>query len=279
LLLQRPTVRTLMNAQFSPVKMGIVEVPDTRAMLPQAPLFQFQHGDHICVFYRTESALLEILTPYIAEGLRKGERCFCVQTNEVMRRLTLDLQFIGVNVEREIARGALEFHTENEIYFENGSFDGNAMIQRLMRAVEESVKAGFTGFRSAGELTWAARDTTHCKQVIGYEKMVEQCYPGKRAVGLCQYRMSAFDPRVLDALLETHRIHLIEPDSASRFASIQIGHGGYATEIVADRVANHQNYYYVVQDRRPKQVIGWGVANDFESANTEAQELVRQLTV
>ena len=271
-------VNTLMNAQFSPVRMGVTEVPDTRAMLPQAPLFQFQHGDHICVFYRTESALLEILTPYIAEGLRKGERCFCVQTNEVMRRLTLDLQFIGVNVEREIARGALEFHSENEIYFENGSFDGNAMIQRLMRAVEESVKAGFTGFRSAGELTWAARDTTHCKQVIGYEKMVEQCYPGKRAVGLCQYRMSAFDPRVLEALLEEHRIHLIEPDTTSRFASIQIGHGVYATEIVADKVASHPNYYYVVQDRRPRQVIGWGMASDFESANTEAQELVRQLT-
>jgi hypothetical protein len=268
-----------MDTPFSPDRIGIAEKTDIHAMLPQAPLFQFQHGDHICVFYRTESALLEVLTPYIAEGLRKGERCFCVQTNEVVRRLTLDLQFIGVNVEREIARGALEFHTENEIYFENGSFDASGMIRRLMRAVEESVKAGFKGFRSAGELSWAAADSTHCKQVIGYEQMVEQCYPGKRAVGLCQYRMSAFDPRVLEALLETHRMHLVEPDHSSRFASIQIGHGVYATEIVADKIASHPNYYYVVQDRRPKQVIGWGIADDFESANTEAQELVRQLTV
>ena len=126
-------------------------------MLPQAPLFQFHHGDHICVFYRTESALLEILTPYIAEGIRKNERCFCVQTNEVIRRLTLDLQFIGVNVEREMGRGALQFYTENEIYFENGAFDGNAMIRRLMQSIEDSVKAGFTGFRTAGELTWASR--------------------------------------------------------------------------------------------------------------------------
>ncbi|MBV9886719.1 MAG: MEDS domain-containing protein [Acidobacteria bacterium] len=251
---------------------------ETRTMLPQAPLFQFRHGDHVCVFYRTETALLEILTPYVAEGLRKGERCFCVQTNEVTRRLTVDLQFIGVNVDREIARGSLEFHSENDVYFESGAFDGDAMIRRLMRSVEESVKAGFTGFRSAGELTWAS-DEAHCKQVIGYEKMVEQCYPGKRAVGLCQYRMSAFEPTVLQALLEAHRMHLIEPDAASRFASIQIGHGLYATEIVADKIATHPNYYYVVQDRRPKQVIGWGIADDFESASTEAQELVRQLTV
>src|ERR1700744_163853 len=133
--------------------MSTADQTDIRFMLPQAPLFQVRHGDHICVFYRTDTALLEILTPYIAEGLRKGERCFCVQSNEVTRRLTLDLQFIGVNVEREIARGALEFHSENEIYFENGSFDGEAMIRRLMRAVEESVSAGYTCFRSAGELS------------------------------------------------------------------------------------------------------------------------------
>jgi hypothetical protein len=74
-------------------------------------------------------------------------------------------------------------------------------------------------------------------------------------------------------------MHLIEPDKESRFASIQIGQGLYATEIVADKVASHPNYYYVVQDRRPKQVIGWGVTDDFESANTEAQKLVEQLTV
>lgn len=267
-----------MNARLSAVTIESVKPPGTRVMLPQAPLFQFRHGDHICVFYRTETALLEILTPYIAEGLRKRERCFCVQTNEVLRRLTMDLQFIGVNVESEVKRGALQFHTENEIYFENGSFDGNAMIRRLMHSIDESAKAGFTGFRTAGELTWSAADA-HCKQVLGYEKMVDESFPGRRATGLCQYRMSAFDPKVLESLLETHRMHLIEPDHASRFASVQIGHGVYATEIVADKIATQPNYYYVVQDRRPKQVVGWGVARDFESANTEAQELVRQLTV
>jgi hypothetical protein len=73
-------------------------------------------------------------------------------------------------------------------------------------------------------------------------------------------------------------VHLVEPDHDSRFASVNIGHGVYATEIVADKVASHPNYYYVVQDRRPKQVLGWGIADDFESANIEAQKLVEQLT-
>ena len=60
-----------------------------------------------------------------------------------------------------------------EIYFEGGSFDGEGMIRRLMRSIETAVKDGFSGFRTAGELTWAAGDT-HCKQVIGYESGVAE---------------------------------------------------------------------------------------------------------
>jgi len=48
-------------------------------MFRQSPLFQFRHGDHICVFYRSEDSLREVLTPYIAEGLRRGQKCFCAQ--------------------------------------------------------------------------------------------------------------------------------------------------------------------------------------------------------
>jgi hypothetical protein len=46
-------------------------------MLRNFPLFHFKHGDHICVFYQSEDALMEVLTPFIAEGLRNGECCFC----------------------------------------------------------------------------------------------------------------------------------------------------------------------------------------------------------
>jgi hypothetical protein len=247
-------------------------------MLPQAPFFQFRHGDHICVFYRTEDALMEVLTPYICEGLRKGERCFCVQSNEVVRRLDEDLHFLGIHVDREVKRGSLQFFSENEVYFATGKFDPHGMIRLLMHSVEESVEAGLTGFRSAGELSWAGSSQNLCKQVIGYEKLVKESYPGKPAIGMCLYRMSAFTPEVLNAVLETHSLQLVEPDQASKYASIQIGHGLYATEIVAERLVEKPSYYYVVQDKRPREVLGWGVATDFETATQRAKQLVSQVS-
>ena len=35
-------------------------------MVRNVPLFQFKHGDHICVFYQSADALMEVLTPYVA---------------------------------------------------------------------------------------------------------------------------------------------------------------------------------------------------------------------
>jgi hypothetical protein len=243
-------------------------------MLARAPLFSFQHGDHICVFYRTENALLEILSPYVAEGLRRGECCFCVQPIHIMQKLRNDLQFLGVKVDQEMNRGALLCYSEREIYFESGKFDPHGMIRKLESAIENSVRAGFTGFRSAGELSWAGDSVTHCKQVTGYEKMVEECYPSKPAVGLCQYRMGAFSQETLDELLESHKMQVIEPEKASQFASLHICRGLQMTEIVAAKKVGAEHYYYVVQQSRPMEIVGWGVTRDFETASEEADRLM-----
>ena len=114
-------------------------------MLNSAPLFRLKHGNHICVFYRDETYLLDILAPYIADGLRNGERCFCAQKPDMVKRLHTALKHIGVDVQREIKRGALEIRTDNEVYLGGGNFDPEAMMQVLETSITDSVKQGFTG--------------------------------------------------------------------------------------------------------------------------------------
>jgi len=53
---------------------------------------------------------MEMLSPCIAVGILRGERCFCAQKPEVLKRLEYDLRFIGIDTDREIRRGALELH-------------------------------------------------------------------------------------------------------------------------------------------------------------------------
>jgi DcmR-like sensory protein len=243
--------------------------------LRDSPLFQFRHGNHICLFYRSEDSLMEVLTPYIAEGILRGERCFCAQKPEVLKRLLYDLRFIGIDTDREIQQGALDLHTEDETYFVNRRFEPQAMIDMLMRTIEEAREQGFAGLRTAGEMGWAMRGRNECDEILEYEKMVENSFPGKPAIGLCQYAVNEFRPETLDSVLEHHRLHLDESRRNSLHSSIHVRLGRHGAEIVADKLMVDPRYYYVVQQVRPREIVGWGVAPNFDSATARAEQLVR----
>lgn len=243
-------------------------------MLRNSPLFQFKHGDHICVFYRSEDALREVLTPYIADGLRRNERCFCAQKSHIAKRLLFDLRFLGIDTDDALRRGALEIHTEDEVYLSNRRFEPQVMMSMLMRSLDDALHNGFTAFRTAGELSWAARGSATCDQIIDYEHMVDECFPGKPAIGLCQYDMSAFHPEVLEAVINAHRLHVSDSPSNVSHSGIVVRKGNFSSEIVADKLVLNPNFYYVVQRHRPSEVVGWGIAPNFDSASEKAEQLV-----
>jgi hypothetical protein len=219
---------------------------------------------------------MQVLSPYIAEGLRNGERCFCVQQEEVVKRLEYDLRFIGVDMDDAVKRGALEFHTVEDAYLPDGHFEPEAMMELLVRSIEETVRKGFSGFRSAGDLSWAVEGRDECRQIIGYEKMVEECFPGKPAIGMCQYPIDSFRPEVLDSVLTLHRQQIVDPKVACNHASLCVCNDHCVTEIVTDKLVVNPKYYYVVEKQDHSDILGWGTAPNFDVASLRAETLVRR---
>jgi hypothetical protein len=244
-------------------------------MLKSAPLFRLKHGNHICVFYRDETYLLDTLAPYIADGLRNGELCFCAQKPYMVKRLHTGLKHIGVDVQREIKRGALEIRTDNEVYLGGGNFDPEAMMQVLETSITDSVKQGFTGFRFAGEGSWAAEGRED--QLIEYERMIDAAYEKKPAIIICQYATNLFSDKTLRGALESHRLALTETMAGVNHSSLTIRRGDYAVDIVADRENPRTKFYYVAQQRGSNDIIGWGAEPSFDDAVREGESLVREL--
>ena len=195
-------------------------------MFRHSSLFQFRNGDHTCIFYRSQQELMDVLTPYIADGLRRGERCFCAQKPPILKRLTYDLWFLGIDPDQEIRRGALELQTVNETYLPNDRFEPRRLMDMLIRSIDEAREKGFRSFRTAGELSWAVEGRNLCDHVIGYEKLVQEYYPGRPAIGLCQYSMNRFEPHVLRDVLRAHRMQIVETAASSDHASMHIHHDG-----------------------------------------------------
>jgi len=218
---------------------------------------------------------MEVLVPYVAEGLRKGERCFGAQKPEVLRRLFYDLRFLGIDVDRELTRGALEFHTEEEVYFPKGIFEPAVMMKMLLESIDDSAQKGFNGFRTAGDMSWAVRGWNMCDQILGYEDLVQKRYPGRAATGMCQYPIADFPPKILDAVLRAHRLHLAaDPEKA--FRSMHVGYGHCSAEIIANRFDINPYYYYVVEQNRPREIMGWGVSTDFDTATEQIDQIARE---
>lgn len=245
-------------------------------MFRHSLLFQFKHGDHTCVFYRNQDSLREVLTPYIADGLRRNERCFCAQTPDICKRLIFDLQFLGIDTNAAIHRGALEIHTCDEIYFPNRKFEPRAMMDLLLRSMEDARARGFSALRTAGELSWASEGGADCDQLVTYEQLVDEVFPGKAAIGLCQYNLDRLSPAVLDRVIGAHRQHLYDGRPSSLQSGLTIRTLNCWTEIVADKLVINPHYYYVVQRRKPSEILGWGVAPSFDMAHDRAEQLASQ---
>lgn len=232
---------------------------------------QFKRGDHICVFYRDEQTLIETLARYIADGLARHERCFCAQKPHIIPRLLKTLEQLGVDIVAEGTRGVLEIHKEEEVYFPNGRFEPASMTAMLERSIDEALDKGFSGFRSAGEMSWAldsrrGTPAVLCDQLAGYEEMVQASYPGKAAIGLCQYPMRAFPPATLDRVLEAHHIALEETMVSSNHSTLTIRAGDYMADIVADRIHPGESFHYVIQQKGSREILSWSMEPSMDAA-------------
>ena len=251
-------------------------------LLPSHPLIQFKRGDHICLFYRDEKMLVQTLAAYLAAGLNKGERCFCAQKSHLIPRILKALELLGVDADGYVASGALDIHTEDEVYFPAGKFEPQIIMDMLERSIEDAISAGFTGFRTAGEMSWALKDTrcekgNCCDQLLNYEKLVQAAYPGKPVIGICQYPVNYFPKRMVDMVLDAHRMALEETMVGTNHSTLTIRQGNYLADIITDRLNPGEAFHYVVQGRGSLDVLSWGVEPTMEQALSCSGSIMTEL--
>ncbi|HZI58705.1 MAG TPA: MEDS domain-containing protein [Verrucomicrobiae bacterium] len=245
-------------------------------------LVQFKRGDHICIFYRNDSSLIQNLVPYIAAGLRQGECCFCAQKPHIIPQLLRGLQTLGIDTTREAQRGALELHTEDEVYFTTGRFEPQAMLHMLEHSIHDSIARGFTGFRTAGELSWALEShrgepATMCDQVLEYEAMVQRSYPGKPAIAICQYPARRFPSHILRQVLDAHRMAIEETMISTNHSTLTLRVGNFLADIVTDRVNPGEAFHYVVQKNGSPDVLSWGQELSMDAAIQSSEIILAEL--
>lgn len=174
-------------------------------------------GDHLCCLYETEEEHRAVLTPFLRQGLERGEKVLYIVDARTAEAVIGYLRDEGLDAESYLDRGQLTILTADEAYLKQGVFDPDGMIALLRTETEQALAEGYAALRVTGEMSWALRGLPGSERLIEYEAKLNEFLPGSKCLAICQYDRRAFDPELLLDVLSTHPAALVGAEFYDNF--------------------------------------------------------------
>ncbi len=161
-------------------------------------------GDHLCSLYETEEEHRALLTPFLRQGLERGEKVLYI-VDAHSAEVVLDyLRDDGLEVEPYLASEQLSILTADDAYMREEVFDPEGMIAWLRTETERALAEGHSALRTTCEMTWTLRGWPDSERLIEYEARLNEFLPESYCLTLCQYDRRGFAPAVLLDMLCIH---------------------------------------------------------------------------
>jgi hypothetical protein len=173
-------------------------------MAPFPSITRANTNGHAAFLYNTSQERLELLAQYFQEGLAKHELCVFV-TADTSDVATDKFVKLGLDVRESLQSGALRIFEMNSTYLPDGTFAANYMLANVASYIDEAKSLGYTGLRTAGEMSWIYTNPEFTDEAKHYEKRVNEL--GKQHpefIGLCLYPVQDHFAKVLHDVSDTH---------------------------------------------------------------------------
>ncbi len=166
-------------------------------------------GDHLCSIYRTEEENRALLTPFLREGLERGEKVVFIlythSADEMMNYLGAE----NLAIESYLNKGQFNIFSAKEAYLRGGAFEPDAIITLLREETDRALHEGYSALRITGDMGWAPEYIHDSTQLIEYEAKINQFLPGTKCMALCQYNRKHYEPSILFNVLTAHPIAVV----------------------------------------------------------------------
>jgi hypothetical protein len=151
------------------------------------------HGNHLCGIYGSDAGRLDLVVPFLLEGLRKQSVCFLVAPSRVQAVVLKAMKRRRSSLDSDIKAGRLIVSEHQK--------SPSAQCRFFERAMEKAEDEGVESFRVVGDM-WGLRLRVSAKQMIqlevGFERLIVPRFP---VVALCAYDARKFSGvELLDAL-------------------------------------------------------------------------------
>lgn len=166
-----------------------------------------QRGEHACLLLDDRHAQAESVGGFLADGIARGERAVFAAREDLLQLVRVALEPRGIQVAREVSRGALVMHDAAAAYDCAAGFEPQRMVDAVADAAEQAARDGFAGARFAGEAP-GPLPLALLPSVLEYESALDRYLPARPAAALCLYERASWPPDALAALVRAHPLLL-----------------------------------------------------------------------
>jgi hypothetical protein len=191
------------------VQRGLISLPKAGA---GTAVRKVTPGWHFCRFYRDQEQLLDIVAPYIAEGLHRGEACFWITPESVSAEKACEAvgRHIGDTGEY-LASGQLELMQHPDWYLDaEGNFKSfEELSAGLLGRQDRALDNGFAFLRAAGDAGWVS-GTEESREFIDYEMKINGAIRSTQVAAMCTYRAGVTADELV-SIVAAHQDALAKP--------------------------------------------------------------------
>ena len=161
-------------------------------------------GTHICLIFSTEEERVDSLLKFMLAGLRTNERTVCFSeklTEETVRDFLAEN---NISYKESKEQKAISLSGTSEVYFQDGIFDPDRMLNTLAAFYDEAQDLGFTASRVIGEMSPEIQTIPGGERLLEYESRVSIFLRDRPVTTVCQYNSKLFDGATIMDVLKVH---------------------------------------------------------------------------
>ncbi len=179
-------------------------------------LDEIQRHDHACVSFHLDTEFIDYAFRNVQTAVRRHECGLVIAPALLQERISERLALAGLDPERLLATGQLNFISPDAFYLAGGSFDADRIIEGVERSIQGMLRKGFSGLRGIGGVYDAvAEGKIDPVKLIAYEIKAQALFHQYPVSGICAYRRPSIPDSLYDQIVQIHPYQVLRTLSLS----------------------------------------------------------------
>jgi len=155
------------------------------------------YGNHLCSLYETDIGRVKLSVPFLADGLRAGDKCFLIASIAAQEHILGGLM--------EVFPAAGTAIKDDRLVVSEGVPTGGDLYNYFEQQFLESTRRGDQHIRVLGDMAWAVEIGMSVADLMDFEMRYNHSLAKKFAVvSLCQYDARMFTGTEIVKALKNH---------------------------------------------------------------------------